>query len=318
MSETLFNDKLSVLMEYGLSESHASKLVVGCMHYKNNGGVDPATYWQDSNNFNIRDEFFLIVNSHMVIFPLLVDQDVSDIEDWLGELQVAYLYYHKLNAQSIRSFDQLLSLKCYADAFAICRTLQSRVNMFLLCALSPKLFPHWTKYPNDPRYREGRVRKELASLGINTMDHVYKLASEIIHGHFSGNNDIGFFTKGLFVDIPAIHHQLYSILKFLLAASTYAFIQASLIGLKSNSDLKHVADLDLLFEHFFTNILVASRIDHFRTIIGEERHWKKTGTDRYNPGGVYSFDRIKEQIKHFHNTSSEKGKLSKKYQLNND
>jgi hypothetical protein len=319
MSESLLKNKLSTLMEYGISESQAAKLIIGSIYYQDNGGIDVASYWHDSTNFNIRDEFYLIANTYLAFVYLLKKQDVENIDPWLGELQVAYLYYHKLNAQSIKSVDHLLSLNCFADAFAICRTLQSRVNMFLLCSLSPELFDHWTINPNDQRYREGEIRKELTSLGINTMEHVYKLASEVIHGHFSAHSNIGFFVKGLFADIPAIRHQIYTILKFLLAAHTYAFIQALLIGLKANDDLKYVIDLDLLFKYFFSNILEPSRIDHFFAIMGEERHWKKIGDEKYDTGGVYSFDKIKEQIIRFHNGRDSKSKLSKKYQLcNND
>jgi hypothetical protein len=315
MSKSLYTEKQAILMEYGLSENQAAKLVAGSAYFCKNGGIDSATYWHDAKAFDIRDEFFLIANSHLIFIRLINDIDVDDLADWLGELQVAYLYQLKLNAQSTKSIDVLLSHNCYADAFAVCRTIQSRVNLLLLCSFAPHLFDQWLKNPNESRFREGQVRKELASLGINTMDHVYKLASEVIHGHSLGHGNIGYFEKGLFKDIPQVRHQIYVISKFLLAASTYAIIQTTLIGSKSGANLTDTHDMDQLYEHFFNTILAPARLDHLLTIIAENRHWKQIGADRYNWGGTYSYAQLKKQIQEFHRSDGVQKKLSKRYQL---
>ena len=60
MSKSLVEEKLMVLVGYGLSESQAAKLIAGSTYFQKNGGVDLATYWHDPSNFDILDEFFLI------------------------------------------------------------------------------------------------------------------------------------------------------------------------------------------------------------------------------------------------------------------
>lgn len=316
MPKALLEKKLILLMNYGLPENQAVKLVAGGLYFQKSGGIDINTYWNDPNNFNIRDEFFLIANSHMTFIKIIKELDVNYIRDWLGEFQVAYLFQLKLNAQTIKSIDILLSQNCYADAFTLCRTLQSHTNFLLLCSLAPELFNHWLKNPDDQRYREGKVRKELAALNINTMDHIYKLASEIIHGHFLGHSNIGYFEKGWFKEIPSIRRQIYSIAKFLLAASTYAFIQAMLIGSKSGANIRDTDDMDQLYEHFFKTILNPSRLDHFFSVVlGERRHWKKISKNEFNPGGTYNFAQLKDQIQKFHRTDGNQKRLSERYRL---
>ena len=85
MSKSLLEEKLIVLVGYGLSESQAVKLIAGGIYFQKSGGVDLATYWNDPNNFNIRDEFFLIANSHLTFIKLIEELDVIYIRDWLGE-----------------------------------------------------------------------------------------------------------------------------------------------------------------------------------------------------------------------------------------
>jgi len=62
MSNSLLKNKLRILMEYGLTEHQAAKLIIGGSYYEKNGGVEIASYWCNSSNFDIRDEFYLIAN----------------------------------------------------------------------------------------------------------------------------------------------------------------------------------------------------------------------------------------------------------------
>lgn len=304
-------------MTHGLSESQAAKLVTGGLIFHNRGGPDISTYWNNPKIFDIRDEFFLVTNSHLVFLKLISDIDLMDVEDWLGEFQVAYLYQLKLNAQSANSIDILLSHNCYADAFVICRAIQSRANLLLLCSFAPDLFDHWLQNPDAPQYREGQIRKELASQGINPMDHVYRLASEIIHSHQLGHRDIGYFKAGLFADVPQVRYQIYVILKFLLAVSTYALIQATLIGTRSSANLDGTRDMDQLYVYFFESILAHNRVDQIWHMIAEDRHWKKIAENHYKAGGTYDFARLKQLIQEFHPKNDNPKKLSKRYQINN-
>jgi len=316
MSDSLIEDKLKVLVDYGVSESQAAMLIVGGILFQQTGGIELATYWNDPGNFSIRDEFFLVANSHLAFIELIKQLDTIYLEDWLGEFQVAYLFQMKLNAQTIKSIDILLSNNCYADAFCICRALQSRTNLLLLCVLAPELFDDWWSNPDAKRYREGQVQKELASLGINTMDHIYKLGCEIVHGHVIGHAGIGYFQEGWFKEISGVHHQIYAIAKFLLAASTYAFIQAMLIGSKAGANIVGVKDMDQLYGHFFKTILAPNRIDHYFTVfLAEDRHWKKIGQNKFIGGGTYSFTHLKDLIHKFHGMSGNRHRLSERYHL---
>ena len=316
MSKSLVEEKLKVLVGNGLPESQATKLILGGYYFQQRGGVELTTYWNDPSNFNSRDEFFLIANSHLIFFELIGELDVIFIEDWLGEFQVAYLFQMKLNAQAIKSIDILSSQNCYADALMICRALQSRTNFLLLCSLEPDLFDHCCKNPNAKRYREGQVRKELATQGIYTMDHLYKLASEIIHGHYLGHVGIGYFEKGWFKEIHSVSHKIYTIAKFVLAASTYAFIQAMLIGTKAGANIKDIEDMDQMYEHFFETTLALNRVDHlFTVILAEERHCMRTGQKEAIVGGTYDFAQLKNQIQKFHCKNGSQNRLSERYYL---
>ena len=317
MQHSLAIEKQSILVAHGLSESQAAKLITGGLILQNRGGPNMSTYWNDPEILDIRDEFFLVTSSHLVFLKLISDINVADVEDWLGQFQVAYLYQLKLNAQSANSIDVLLSYHCYADAFAVCRVIQSRVNLLLVCSFAPELFDHWLKNPDAPQYKEGQIRKELASHGINPMDHVYRLASEIIHGHQFGHGDIGYFETGLFADVFQVRHQIYVISKCLLAASTYALIQATLIGVKPGANLDDTRDMDQIYEYFFKSILAHNRLDQIWHMIGADRHWKQIGTNQHNVGGTYDYARLKELIREFHQKSDNPKKLSKKYQLEN-
>ena len=127
---------------------------------------------------------------------------------------------------------------------------------------------------------------------------------------------LGTLKKGGSKKYPLSVTKSKTIAKFLLAASTYAFIQAMLIGSKAGADIRDTDDMDELYEHFFKTILDPSRLDHvFSVVLGEDRHWKKIGKNKFNPGGTYSFAQLKDQIQKFHRTDGNQNRLSKRYHL---
>lgn len=312
MIDLIIPDKVKVLTDNGLTQNQATLVLAGGIYFEKMGGTPVEKYWNDPESFDIRDEFYLISTIHFLLARLV--QKV-DPEGWLQCFQVTYLYHLKLNAQCVKSIDILISQKCYADAFAVCRALQSRVNLLLLFGFSPELFDHWVKDAKDSRYLDGRIRQELEAHGVFTMSHLYELASEIIHGQHLGHANIGYYEKGLFVDIPAIKNQLFVIAKFLLAITSYAVLQATIIGPKKETKLKDVEEIDRLFEKLFDSVLAPNRIDHLSTMIGEERHWKKTGKDKFEVGGAYGFHHYRDQLLKFHRQDKQKKQLSKKYRI---
>jgi len=54
---TIHKKNNRLLMEYGLSENQAAKLVAGSAYFHKNGGIDPATYWHDAKTFVITTDF---------------------------------------------------------------------------------------------------------------------------------------------------------------------------------------------------------------------------------------------------------------------
>jgi hypothetical protein len=296
--EAFYINRRDVLVEYGLTEDQAWRLVAGSAYFYENGGVDPRTYWDDPKDFNARDEFYLIMNSYVAFAKIIYNFKEHELKDWLGELHVAYLYFFKLNAQSVKSIDVLLNSCCYADAFALCRLIQSRVNLLLLCAYHPEYFDEFLKKPLI--FRESRVRKELASCGISVMDHVYRLSNEIIHGHLSGNADIGYFEKGLFVDLPLVRDRLYVILTYVFAASVYSITNATLIGASDGLNHQDVLNVNKMYDEAFKNILHPWRLEHLFAIMAEDRHCTKVDDENCCIGGVYDLWRIKEVLKEFY------------------
>jgi hypothetical protein len=294
IDEAFYINSRDVLVNYGLTEGQAWRLVAGSAYFYEKGGVDPTTYWSDPKDFNARDEFYLIINSYMAFTRIISKCQDCELQDWLGELHVAYFYFFKLNAQSVKSIDILLNSCCYADAFALCRLIQSRVNLLLLCACHPEYFEEFIKKPLN--FKESRVRKELASYGISVMDHVYKLSSEIIHGHLSGNGDVGYFEKGLFVDLPVVRDRIYIIMAYIFAALVYSITSATLIGVSDGFNNQEVLSMSQMYEGCFKNILDPWRLKHIFAIMAEDRHCIKIDDDNCCLGRVYDLSRIKEVI----------------------
>jgi hypothetical protein len=307
MRNSLMDKKIDILTDYGLPLKQSISLCTSSLYFQVIGGTKMDAYWNDSKLFDIRDEFYLVSNSYISV--LRISQQI-DAMDWLLKFQVAYLFQFKQNLQSIKSIDILTDQKCYADAFAVCRAMQSRANLLMLCSLEPNLFDHWLKNPKDPRFLDGHIKRELESNGLNTMDHIYELASEIIHGHLLGHSNIGFFTKGIFNYIPAIRNQIYVVGKFLLSIVAYSVLQATLIINPHNEDLR---EMDELYNYFFGSVLAFSRLDNLWALIAEDRHWKKVGKKRFIAGSSYNFEQYREQLIKFHKPLRQKKRLSKEY-----
>lgn len=312
MSDELIAEKLVALQGFGLTSEQAVSLLGGAMYYEQMGGTKLASYWPTEGKFNIRDEYYIISNS---IFALASLCQKVDTTEWLLSFQVAYIFQIKTNAHSILSIDHLVSQYCYADALAVARALHSRVNLLLICSLSPGLFNDWLKNPKDPRFLDGHIRQELEAHGINTMEHLYEFGSEIIHGHYKGHTDIGYFEQGLFNEIRGISDRIFILAKFLLGICAYSMVQATLLGSKGKTGIEPVEQMNDMYEKLFESALHPSRCDHLQVMIAEDRHWKKVGKDTYDLGGCFSFTQYKDQLQKFHRSTGQRKKLSKRYNI---
>lgn len=311
MNQVLIAQKIHVLLKYGLSELQATKLVSSAFFLQDAGGSSVELYWNDPDNFTVRDEFYLVANT---IVPLAQIASELEGEDWLLTFQAAYLSQVKQTAQSVKALDILSSANCYADAFGVIRAFHSRTNLLLLFSFNPDLFRHWLEHPKDPKYLDGHIRTELRKHGLRTMIHSYELASELLHGQIQAHSDVGLFEKGIFNDIYAIKNQLYILGKFIIAAFAYSIIQATLVGkINKEQNKVEVVEFESMFDNFFSTILSQKRWSHMFTLIANDRHWKKIGKKKYDIGGSFNYSEYKEQLFKFHRNSGQRKQLSKEY-----
>ena len=288
-------------------------LTAGGMYFEEMGGIPFREYWI-TDAFDNRDEFFLIANTSFSLAHLA--GTLKPKNEWRLSFDVAFLFQTKANAQSIVAIEKLASANCYSDAFAICRTMHSRLNLLLLCSLNPSLFNHWLKNPKDEKFLDGHIRDELRNNGVHSMQHLYELYSEIVHNQFQALADTGYMEQGLFVDIPAIKNAIYVTAKFILAMSSYSMLSMAIIDLGSDSPSVHLQEHEVLFSFLKGKVLVPNRFDHMWTVLAEDRHWEKVGKNKYRIGDSFDFDGYREQLFKFHRVEGKRKKLSKKYNIN--
>ena len=297
-----------------LFENKVPKEFLGILHngaqcFQKNNGVSLNAYW-DCKEFDNRDEFYIILNAYFDLRFLI--QKLPYKNDWRGKFDSAFFITMKSIGQSALALDKLTKYYCYSDSYAICRTMISKLNFLLICALNPNLFEIWFDNPKDERFLDGHIREELRNNGINTVSHLYALCSEIVHGHPIALNEIGFLNQGLFIKSPKINNDLWVIAKFVVAMSYQTIISMTLLD---NGVGKIPEQLDLhdkLLKWLKETILVNNRVDHIFIFFPEERHVEKVGKNNYKIATFYDFNSISTQINKFHRKGQKKT-LSKKY-----
>jgi len=299
------------LKSNGLPEKVIPFLSAGAMYFEKMNGVKSGQYWQ-KKEFTMRDEFFVLLNSYFGMANIA--KNLSPKNEWRLKFDVSFLFFLKLNAQSAYSIDSLCKANCYADAFGVCRTIHSRLNLLMLFALKPLLFDDWLKNSKDDKYLDGKVRQELENRGINTVEHFYHFASEIIHSQFNATTDIGYFQKGLFPEIPAIKNQVYVTAKFIIGMSYSVMLHMIDQDYEDNTPKELKLGKDL-FEWLMSKYLVSSRLEHLFTIVAEERHWVKEGKNKFKAGGAFDFEGFKTQVEKFHRSSGQQKTLSSNYDI---
>jgi hypothetical protein len=303
--------QVGTLQEWGATDLQIEQLLAGAHWFEHVGGTPVDSYWK-TDGLSAKDEFYLVADS---VFTLALETRDHRREDRLLSFMVAYMFHLKLNAQDVLAIDILVEKACYADAFAVCRALHSRACLLILFSLCPELFDEWLRFPSFERYRDSSIRRELESHGIYTMAHFYKLASEVIHGHFIAHGNIGYFESGVFTRIPAIENQLFVIAKFTLAMVGFAMIQSVAHAEISDHTRVRIQSIEELYSKFFEWVLNPGRLDHLYTMVGEERHWRRVGKDQVRLGGSFDFEVYAAQMSEFHRPPGERKALGPDYQL---
>ncbi len=271
-----------------------------------------AEYWK-SKEFTNRDEFYIVLSAYFGLVGA-VNQN-PEKNEWRLKFDVAFLFQLKSNAQSAKSIELLTNNKCYADALVICRTLISRLNLLILCALNPNLFNIWLKNPKEKIFLDGQIRNELKNNNISLPTHLYEFYSEITHGQIQGLGEIGYFEKGLFADVKPAENQIWVTAKFAIATIYFTVLCMAIQDCEGKPLPERFKKHQVLFEWLQKHYLVHNRIDQIWTFLLEDRHVEKVGKDEYIIGRNYDFNGIKEQIEKFHRKGQKK-KLSKGYNLN--
>jgi len=302
-------DRMIRLTQYGVPRVGLTLLSAGSMYFEKIGGIPLTDYWNTSE-FDNRDEFFLIANTYFSLSHLVTI--VKPKNDWRLAFDVAFLFQAKANEQSILSIDRLTRARCYSDAFTLCRSLHSRLNFLLLCSLNPSLFDQWLRKPNEMRFVDGKIRKELKKHGLRLMEHLYKMYSEIVHGQYQALADSGYMETGIFPEILPISNQLYVTAKFLLSMSCYAMLSMAIVDLGTSPIPQEIQDHETLFDFLKKNVLVPNRFDHLWTIMAEERHWEKLQDGEYRIGDTFNYDVYRNLLYKFH--GNDNLKISQEYQ----
>ena len=299
------------LLENKVPKEFLEILYKGAQYYQNNNGVSLNTYWENKE-FDNRDEFYIVLNAYFDLRFLI--EKLPYKNDWCGKFDSAFFITMKSIAQSALALDKLTKYYCYADSFSICRSMISKLNFLLICALNPNLFEIWFDNPKDERFLEGHIRQELRNNGINTVSHLYELCSEIIHGHPIALNEIGFLNKGLFLNNPRINNDLWVIAKFVVALSYHIIISMTLLDNGAGKIPEQLDLHDKLLSWLKEKILVNNRVDHIFLFFPEERHVEKVGKNKFEIATFYDFNSISTQINKFHRKGQKKT-LSKKYNI---
>ncbi len=308
----VFNQKAKLLVDAGVPIEFIYIPLTGAFYFEKLGGIETSKYWNNAQ-LNHWDELMIILSTHFFISKVM--EDIDPIHDWRGEFDVAFLFQLKHNSQSIVSINALLNNNCYFDIFNILRSMQSRLHLLLLCSLNPRLFDLWLKEPNNSIFREGRIRAELDKHNINTLEHLYKFGSEIVHGHYLGLHDTGFMVKGLFPYISSVEDQIIVITKFFVGIAAFT----ALYMLKLDKDLKNlpkeIVEIDNFLEYILKNILVYNRIDHIFASVCQERHCKKISDNKYLISEGFDFIRYFEILQSFYGFKETSKKLSPQYNI---
>jgi len=306
-----YDEQIKFLINFEIPDNIIGDLIASGLYLEVNGGVPLNSYWQDVEQSTMRDEFYLTVN-FMISFLGLI-QKLEPVNEWRGLFDVAFLFQFKSNIQSICSVDYLTKKSCYGDAFSVLRTLHSRLNLLLLVSLEPRLFDEWLRHPKNPKFLDGHVRCELENNNIYTMKHIYEFASELVHGQFTSLNDIAYLEKGIFVNIPAVEHQIYALSKFIVSMIGFSMLSMVVTDIDKAILPEIVRSREVAFQIISEKFLTFNDLRNLFSVLAKDRHWVKVGKKKYHAGGIFNYSDYREQLWKFHRLTGQKKSLSKEY-----
>jgi hypothetical protein len=302
--------RISFLEKNEIPNDFIKKLFIGAGIYQELGGIKSEDYWT-TEEFDIRDEYFVVFISYISMFNDL-RKEIPYQNEWRLKFDVAFLYQVKSNSQSCKSLDMLLRNHCYADAFVICRTMISRLNLLLLCSLNPALFDEWLKNLKHEKFLDSHIRKELKNNGLSIATHLYEQASEVVHGHNQAMTEMGYFKKGYFPVASTVKDKIYIIAKFVIATSYITMIKMSELDFGKSIFPQALQKHRKMFNWLEPSYLAPNRVDQLFSLLPEDRFWKEVGKNKYKASLSYDYSEIQDQLEKFHRKGQKK-KLSKKY-----
>jgi hypothetical protein len=291
------DEKLRFLNGLGIPPRLGHIPVGGAFYLQHMGGPSVDTYWKSSSPNNL-DEFMVVANSYLAVQGMIAR--LPHKHEWRLGFDGASLFQIKQNAQTIESTILLTSNRCYFDAFNLLRSLHSRVNLLLLFSLMPSLFDRWLKDPSQKCFREYVVRKELRAHGIHTLDHIYSLGSEIVHGNYEALDDVGFMEKGLFIDMPAVANRILVTGKFLFGIAGYVGLSSLIVDLSGTDMGSDLADCKELYELLSRKFLAHNRFNHLMTTLAEDRHWTQIDESHVVIGDAFDYAAFSRILSEFH------------------
>ena len=263
-------------------------------------GVSAASYWNESKP-NLRDEFFLIVNTMFGLIDLAKKIDPN--QEWMTEYEVAFLIQSKTFSQNILSIDKLVHSNCYIDAFIICRTILSRVNLLTLFSLNPTIYNNWLIEPTNKKFIDGNVRKELKKFDLPNFNETYKYLSSLIHGQFAGSAEAGIMEKGLFTKVIALDNKIYTISKILLAMACFGLLSLLIIDQSTTRCNEAIQEYDTLFSFYFEDILAFNKIENMLFLIQDMDLVHLEG-NRFTLTNSFDFKHYRESLVRVYTSSS--------------
>lgn len=282
--------KMTRLINHGIPFDCVDVPIAGAFYFEEMGGLSVDKYWNES--FGMIDEVMLAADTYFALTSLMarnvpINKAREDF-DWF------FLYQVKHNAQTIKGVIALVEMNCYFDCVIILRSLHSRTLQLMLTALEPTISGLWHKDPRNQKLQEKEIRRKLRGYDVNTLEHIYLLGNEIVHGNWNGLETFGFMEKGLFPDVEFSKHQIYIMLKYFIGISAfvgYTVVETDYQNQPGNFN-QYRSIIDFLIEKTL-NI----RYDHMWFLMPEERFKLKTKEGKSIFMESFDFEKFRSVLK---------------------
>jgi hypothetical protein len=308
--------QFEVLKSYGLDDETALFTLASARFVSAAGGPDTQGYWLArrtapiADPIQLRDELMLFnAEFASVTMALLADDQAHG---WGTQYAGAFSYVAQSILQSTRSIDMLAGTNCYVDAMSVCRTLIGRVNLLILFALNPWLFDDWYLRASENKYRDGQVRRVLASHGLEFFGRMYAEMSEAVHVHPRLLHESGYLEPGLFAHLPAVETRVLVIAKLLVGAAASVGVASAREDFDGRPLPAKLALASRALDQT-GGLLAANRVEHVTATISPERHWTWIEPNRAQVLTNPDLSALSDQLARFHRDGGEHKILGSPY-----